>query len=96
VTIGTSGNNLNILTALLNAKQATAGVAGSWTVTLTGVWGTATQGVAAVDTGVFPAGSVLTVINSGTINGNFTAASFPVNGVFQFSNKGTVTGTVTQ
>ena len=96
VSLTTSGNNLNLWTTLVANGQAVANTPGSWIVTLSGTWGTTTPGVAAVDTGVFPPGSALTFTNTGTINGNFTAANFPENGIFQFANSGTITGTITK
>lgn len=96
VTISSSGNNLNIWNYLVGNGLATANTPGNWTVTISGAWGTSSSSLPAIDTGAFPSGSVLVVVLTGTVNGNYTAANYPVGSSYQFSNKGTVTGTITQ
>jgi len=71
VTIGSSSNNLNLWNYLLASGSAAAGTPGTWVVTIaSGVAiGSSSTGVPAFDTGTFPAGSSLQIINNGNIEG---------------------------
>jgi hypothetical protein len=71
VVISASTNNLNLWDYLLANGLATAGTPGSWTVTILSnvVIGSTSTGLPALDTGNFPAGSVLKIINNGTVVG---------------------------
>ncbi len=71
VIITSSSQNLNLWNYLLSNGVASAGVAGSWTVTIASnvVISSASSTVPALDTGVFPPGSILQLINNGVIIG---------------------------
>jgi hypothetical protein len=71
VVISASTNNLNLWNYLLARGLAKADTAGSWTVSITStaIIGSSTTSLPALDTGVFPSGSVLKIINNGTIVG---------------------------
>lgn len=72
VTIASSTNNLNLWSYLLANGFATAGTPGIWVVTIASgvVIGSSSTSTPAFDTGVFPAGSTLQIINNGTIVGS--------------------------
>jgi hypothetical protein len=71
VVISSSANNLNLWDYLVSAGLATAGTPSSWTVTIASgvVIGSASTSQPAFDTGVFPSGSSLSLINNGMIVG---------------------------
>jgi uncharacterized protein DUF11 len=71
VTISSSTDNINLWSYLVGNGYATAGQAGSWVVTINSgvVIGSASTGAYALDTGVFPSGSTVQIINNGTITG---------------------------
>jgi len=71
VVIASSGKNLKLWDYLLANNLATAGVPGSWKVTISsGVTISSTSNtLPAFDTGVFPVGSTLQLINNGSILG---------------------------
>jgi len=71
VVISSNAQNLNLWNHLLSTGAASAGVAGSWTVTIASgvIVGSASSTLPALDTGVFPAGSTLQLVNNGTIAG---------------------------
>jgi hypothetical protein len=71
VVISYSSNNLNLWSYLLANGLAKAGTAGTWTVTINSnvVIGSGSTSLPALDTGSFPAGSTLKIINNGTIVG---------------------------
>ena len=71
VIITNSSQNLNLWSYLLSNGVASAGVAGSWTVTIASgvVISSASSTVPALDTGVFPPGSILQLVNNGVIVG---------------------------
>jgi hypothetical protein len=72
VTIASSTNNLNLWSYLLANGFATAGTPGIWVVTIASgvVIGSSSTSTPSFDTGVFPAGSTLQIINNGTIVGS--------------------------
>jgi hypothetical protein len=71
VTILISTNNLNLWSYLVANGFATAGTPGFWVVTIDSraVFGSSSAATPAFDTGVFPAGSTLQIINNGRIEG---------------------------
>lgn len=71
VTIAASTNNLNLWNYLVANGRATPGQAGRWVVTINSgvVIGSSSISAYAFDTGVFPAGSSVQIINNGTIAG---------------------------
>jgi hypothetical protein len=71
VVISSSTNNLNLWNYLLAIGEAKAGTAGAWAVTIaSGVTiSSNSSSTPALDTGTFPSGSSLTLINNGTIVG---------------------------
>jgi hypothetical protein len=70
-TIAANTSNLNLWNYLVANGLASAGVAGSWAVTIAGgvAIGSTTTGVPAFDTGAFPPGSVVQLTNNGIIVG---------------------------
>jgi hypothetical protein len=71
VVIQNSTNNLNLWNYLLSVGVATPGTPGSWDVIIASgvVIGSTSTTVAALDTGAFPSGSSLYLVNNGTIVG---------------------------
>ncbi|MGJ5181786.1 SpvB/TcaC N-terminal domain-containing protein, partial [Bradyrhizobium oligotrophicum] len=71
VTIASSTANLNLWNYLVANGYATAGQPSSWVVTIASgvVIGSSSTGAYALDTGVFPAGSTLQIVNNGIITG---------------------------
>jgi hypothetical protein len=69
--ISGSVNNLNLWNYLVANGYAASGRAGTWVVTINSgvVIGSGASSVYALDTGVFPTGSVLTITNNGIIVG---------------------------
>ncbi|WP_316228455.1 SpvB/TcaC N-terminal domain-containing protein [Bradyrhizobium sp. SZCCHNR1039] len=78
VTIASSTSNLNLWNYLVSSGYASAGVAGSWVVTINNgvVIGSSSTGAYALDTGVFPSGSALQIVNNGIITGAGGAGSY--------------------
>ena len=71
VDITTSSNNLNLWNYLVSKGLATPGTPGTWRVTIASnvIIGSASTANPAFDTGVFPAGSIVTITNYGAIAG---------------------------
>ena len=71
VTISSSSSNLNIRNYLVSNGLSNGGAAGTWYVTIAGgvVVGSTSTGTPALDSGTFPAGSALQLVNNGTITG---------------------------
>jgi hypothetical protein len=71
VTISGSTSNLNLWNYLVANGLAVPGAAGAWNVTIASnvTVSSTSSGVAAFDTGVFPAGSTVNITNNGTIVG---------------------------
>jgi uncharacterized repeat protein (TIGR01451 family) len=71
VVIQSNTSNLNLWNYLVAQGAATPGMPGSWIVTIAGgvVIGSSSTSVPAFDTGAFPSGSTVQIVNNGTIVG---------------------------
>src|SRR5262249_5069327 len=71
VTISSSTNNLNLWNYLVSNGLSNGGAAGTWYVTIASgvVIGSTSTSTPALDTGSFPAGSTLNLVNNGVITG---------------------------
>ncbi len=71
VSIQGNANNFNLWNYLVTNSLATPGQPGSWNVTIASgvVIGSTSTGTPAFDTGAFPSGSTLQIVNNGTIVG---------------------------